>query len=143
MISDDVGVVAIGRNEGERLIGCLASVKSNTDNIVYVDSGSTDESIARAQQIGVCVVTLDSTKPFSAARARNEGFAALKVLKPDIRFVQFIDGDCILVQTWLNKALTFFEQRTDVGIACGRRRERYPTASIYNRLLANPWLPAP
>ena len=139
MISDDVGVVAIGRNEGERLIGCLASVKSNTDNIVYVDSGSTDESIARAQQIGVCVVTLDSTKPFSAARARNEGFAALKVLKPDIRFVQFIDGDCILVQTWLNKALTFFEQRTDVGIACGRRREQYPTASIYNQLCDFEW----
>src|SRR5262249_59305700 len=85
------------------------------------------------------VVTLDSTTPFSAARARNEGFAALKVLKPDIRFVQFIDGDCILVQTWLNKALTFFERRTDVGIACGRRREQYPTASIYNQLCDFEW----
>jgi glycosyltransferase involved in cell wall biosynthesis len=56
MIPDDVGVVAIGRNEGERLIGCLASAKTDTDNIVYVDSGSTDGSVAAAERMGAFVV---------------------------------------------------------------------------------------
>ena len=37
------GVVAIGRNEGERLKQCLKSVSSATQTI-YVDSGSTDGS---------------------------------------------------------------------------------------------------
>jgi GT2 family glycosyltransferase len=139
MIPDDIGVVAIGRNEGERLIGCLSSVKSETNNIVYVDSGSTDGSIAAAVQIGASVVTLDLSQPFTAARARNEGFAALKKLRPDIRFVQFVDGDCTLVHGWLDKAAAFIEQRKDTAIVCGRRRERHPTASIYNQLCDFEW----
>jgi len=139
MIPNDIGVVAIGRNEGERLLNCLASVKSETDNIVYVDSGSSDGSIAAAQQVGAIVVRLDLTQPFTAARARNEGFAALKAVRPDICFVQFLDGDCILVHSWLEKARAFIEQRKDTAIVCGRRRERHPTASFYNQLCDLEW----
>lgn len=135
----DIGVVVIGRNEGERLVGCLASVRAVADNIVYVDSGSTDDSISAAKQIGATVVMLDLSRPFTAARARNEGFAALKVLRPGIRFVQFIDGDCILDLGWIDKAVVFIEQRNDVAIVCGRRRERYPTASIYNQIFDLEW----
>jgi GT2 family glycosyltransferase len=139
MIPNDIGVVAIGRNEGERLIGCLASIKSDTDNIVYVDSGSSDGSIAAAKQIGASVVTLDLSRPFTAARARNEGFAALRALRTDIRFIQFIDGDCILVKGWLDKALAFIEQRPDAAVVCGRRREQHPSASVYNLLCDFEW----
>ncbi|MEO1953011.1 MAG: hypothetical protein ABGX09_23340, partial [Thioclava sp.] len=42
---------------------------------------------------GATVVALDPDTPFTAARARNAGFAALE----DPHFVQFIDGDCTLV----------------------------------------------
>jgi GT2 family glycosyltransferase len=135
----EIGVVAIGRNEGMRLIDCLTSVRSVTANIVYVDSGSTDGSVAAAEKIGASVVKLDLTQPFTAARARNEGFATLNTLRPNIRFVQFIDGDCSLAQLWIDKALAFMEQRSDVAIVCGRRRERDPAASIYNRLLDDEW----
>jgi GT2 family glycosyltransferase len=139
MVHGDLGVVVIGRNEGERLVACLSSVRGITDAIVYVDSGSTDESVISARKIGAHVVLLDLSEPFSAARARNEGFAALKTLRPDIRFVQFVDGDCILVTGWMEKALAFIEQRADVAIVCGRRRELYPTASIYNQLFDLEW----
>jgi GT2 family glycosyltransferase len=139
VIPEYIGVVAIGRNEGQRLVDCLKSVRAATANIVYVDSGSSDDSVALAQGIGASVVELDRTEPFTAARARNDGFAALKVFRPNIRFVQFIDGDCILAQLWIEKALAFMEQRSDVAIVCGRRRERYPTASIYNRMLDDEW----
>jgi glycosyltransferase involved in cell wall biosynthesis len=136
---DDIGVVAIGRNEGERLIRCIESLKSVAGNIVYVDSGSTDGSVAAAEQSGAFVVELDLAQPFTAARARNEGFAAVKALSPNIRFVQFVDGDCILVSGWLEKAIAFIEQRKDVAIVCGRRRERYPEASMYNELCDIEW----
>jgi len=135
MTAAEIGIVAIGRNEGQRLIDCLASVKSATNDIVYVDSGSTDGSITAAEEIGVLVVGLDLTQPFTAARARNEGFAALKAFRPNVSFVQFIDGDCILVHDWLSKALAFMERRSDVAVVCGRLRERYPTASIYHQVL--------
>src|SRR5580765_4625668 len=102
---NDLGIVVIGRNEGQRLINCLKSVKSQADTaIVYVDSGSTDGSVAAEQQLGITVVNLDLSRPFTAARARNEGFAAFIALNPDIRFVQFVDGDCELVSGWLETA---------------------------------------
>jgi glycosyltransferase involved in cell wall biosynthesis len=136
---EDVGVVAIGRNEGDRLIRCFTSIKACTRNIVYVDSGSTDGSIAYASRLGACVVSLDLAKPFTAARARNEGYWALKSLRPDIRFVQFVDGDCRLAQGWLEKARAFIGERNDIAVVCGRRRERDPDASIYNYLCELEW----
>ena len=45
-----VGVVLIGRNEGARLVRCLESVCDGQRPVVYVDSGSTDQSVAEAQQ---------------------------------------------------------------------------------------------
>jgi glycosyltransferase involved in cell wall biosynthesis len=137
--SDEVGIVVIGRNEGRRLVNCLASVKRCANNIVYVDSGSTDDSAATAERSGAWVVRLDPTQPFTAARARNEGFAALKMLKPDIRFVQFVDGDCELVHGWLVTALSFIRNQKNIAIVCGRRRESHPEMSVYNRLCDIEW----
>jgi GT2 family glycosyltransferase len=138
-MTDEVGVVVIGRNEGERLIQCLTSIKSESNQIVYVDSGSVDGSVLAATKQGIHVVTLDSTRPFTAARARNEGTAALAKLNPNIRFVQFVDGDCILVPGWLAKAHAFMGLRNEIAMVCGRRRELHPTASIYNQLCDMEW----
>jgi len=139
-MANEIGIVVIGRNEGERLIKCLKSVKSEiVTDTVYVDSGSTDGSIAAAERLGVAVFNLDMNRPFTAARARNEGFVALTSLNPNVQFVQFIDGDCELVPGWLATALKFLEQRNDVGVVCGRRREQHPDASIYNRLCDVEW----
>src|SRR5260370_6633566 len=102
MIQDDIGVIVIGRNEGERLVRCLQSVIANSSKVVYVDSGSTDDSIFVARELNVPVVNLDLAQPFTAARARNEGFAALKSLHPEIEFVQFVDGDCELAPNWID-----------------------------------------
>ena len=76
-VTPELGVVVIGRNEGQRLARCLQSQAERTDSVVYVDSGSTDGSVALAQSLGVQVLALDPRTPFTAARARNEGFAAL------------------------------------------------------------------
>ena len=67
-----IGVVVIGRNEGSRLERCLASLAGAADQVVYVDSGSTDGSVQMAQAQGIEVLALDMTQPFTAARARNE-----------------------------------------------------------------------
>ncbi len=79
------------------------------------------------------------SRSFSAARARNEGFAALVACRPNVRFVQFVDGDCELVAGWLDTALAFLKQRADVALVCGRRREQHPETSIYNKLCDIEW----
>lgn len=134
-----VGLVAIGRNEGERLRACLASVVGLVSHIVYVDSGSTDGSVAMAQAMGVHVVNLDMTVPFTAARARNEGWRALLALKPDLAFIQFVDGDCVVDDGWLESAQAFLQHHTSHAAVCGRRREKYPEQSIFNRLCDLEW----
>lgn len=134
-----VGVVVIGRNEGERLRRCLESVVRQAPAVVYVDSGSTDGSVTLARSLGVDTVDLDMSTPFTAARARNAGFAALTAHWPDIAFVQFVDGDCELMGDWLLKARAALGQRRELAAIAGRIRERRPEASIYNRLGEMEW----
>ncbi len=69
MTADELGVVVIGRNEGERLRRCLSALRGSGATIVYVDSGSSDDSVAFAHSIGVEVVGLDMSSPFTAGRA--------------------------------------------------------------------------
>ena len=134
-----VGVVAIGRNEGERLRQCLMSVVRDVSNVVYVDSGSSDDSVDMARSLGVLVVSLDITIPFTAARARNEGFNCLRGAAPELNYVQFVDGDCEVVPGWLKTAAEFLEGHSDVAVVCGRRRERFPGSSVYNMLCDIEW----
>lgn len=129
-----IGAVAIGRNEGERLRLCLESLAGRVPHVVYVDSGSTDDSVALAERLGAMVVALDMSVPFTAARARNAGLERLLQLAPDIEFVQFVDGDCQVTATWLPAAVAALDARPDAVVVCGRRRERYPDATLYNRL---------
>jgi len=146
MISDpdqDIALVVIGRNEGARLKSCLHSIVGRAGTIVYVDSGSIDGSPQYAASVGCRVMELDPSRPFTAARARNEGFASVMKLAPDVPFVQFLDGDCDLSAGWLEQGIAVLTQREDIGIVCGNVRELYPGASIYNRLCNLEWQQSP
>lgn len=134
-----VGVVVIGRNEGKRLEVCLDSLNGLVGRVIYVDSGSTDNSIEMARARGVAAVELDMSVPFTAARARNQGFQRLCELAPQLAYVQFVDGDCEIVSGWIEQAAAWLDERPDVAAVCGRRRERYPDRSIYNRLCDMEW----
>lgn len=137
-----VGVVAIGRNEGDRLIRCLNSLKTHlpdTVPIIYVDSGSTDNSVAEAKLRGVHVVCLDMSIPFTGARARNAGFSYLLRHFPHTQYVQFIDGDCELLPEWMPAAVAALDASSALAIVFGRLRERFPDASFYNQLADIEW----
>ena len=138
MADPTLAAVVIGRNEGARLVRCLASVVPAVGRVVYVDSGSTDGSVAAARAAGAEVIQLDLSTPFTAARARNAGIAALRDSTPPA-YVQFIDGDCQLQPGWMASALIFLEERPHAAVVSGRLRERFPEASIYNRLCDREW----
>lgn len=131
--------VVIGRNEGGRLAPSLRSVQAAGLPLVYVDSGSSDGSRATAADFGIDVVELDPARPFSAARARNEGLAAILRRSPDLQYVMFLDGDCVLDPGFPAAAAAVFDARPDVAIVTGHLSERSPDASIYNRLCAIEW----
>ncbi len=135
-----IAVVVIGRNEGRRLPACLQSIdRGIVAGIVYVDSGSTDDSVALAHAAGVAVVELDKTAPFTAARGRNAGVQALAKIAPTAQFVQFVDGDCVFDPQWLSLAAQILVSHPGAGAVAGRLREVAPEMSIYNRLCDLEW----
>jgi len=138
-VDESCAGVVIGRNEGSRLVKCLQSLLNSLSTVVYVDSGSTDGSVDKAKSLGVAVIQLDLTIPFTAARARNEGANYLIQKYPELNYIQFVDGDCEMQLLWIDTAVQFLDEHADYAVACGRRRERFPERSIYNQLCDIEW----
>jgi len=134
-----IGAVVIGRNEGQRLITCLDSLLNCVEHIIYVDSGSSDNSLQEARARGVECISLDLSVPFTAARARNKGAEFLIQKYPGLKYIQFVDGDCEVQPQWIDSAECFLEREAGYAIVCGRRRERAPENSIYNQLCDIEW----
>jgi glycosyltransferase involved in cell wall biosynthesis len=136
--SSNVGIVVIGRNEGERLVKCLKSLPKSCP-VVYIDSASTDASVNNARKHGALCLELDMSIPFTAARARNEGWELLVSKYSEVEYIQFLDGDCELQPNWIEIAHEFLTANPIYVIACGRRRERFPEQTIYNTLCDEEW----
>jgi GT2 family glycosyltransferase len=134
-----LAIVAIGRNEGERLGRCLDSVMGRGVPVVYVDSGSVDGSAELARGRGAAVVDLDRSLPFTAGRARNAGLDKALELHSALEAVQFVDGDCELVPGWLECGEEELRADPRTAAVCGRVRELDREGSIYNRLCDLEW----
>ncbi|WP_306152676.1 glycosyltransferase family 2 protein [Roseovarius sp. MMSF_3281] len=130
-----LAIVIIGRNEGARFLACLDALPKGVGQVIYVDSGSTDGSIEAARDYGAEVVDLDRDQPFTAARARNAGVARIE----GAELVQFLDGDCTLRAGWIDTGLARLQDDEGLAVVCGRRRERFPGASVFNRLCDAEW----
>ncbi len=133
-----VSVVIIGRNEGQRLVRCIESVRAMSPcggpiEILYVDSASTDGSPERAAAGGARVIALPAGRP-TAARGRNAGWRSASGI-----FVLFLDGDTILDPDFVLRALPVFAD-PQVAVAAGNRREIRPGDSFYNRVLDLDWI---
>lgn len=137
-----LGIVVIGRNEGDRLRACLASLPGDRC-AVYVDSGSMDGSLLLAASFGIRTLSLDAALPFSAARARNEGLRTLMEMAPETEFVQFLDADCTLLPGWLDAASEAMAAHPGRAVVIGQLIERHPEKSVYNRLCALEWASPP
>jgi len=92
-----------------------------------------------SRALGIVVAELDMSIPFTAARARNEGFHELLKAQPLLDYVFFVDGDCEVVNGWIEKAGQFLAAHPDFAVVWGRRRERFPEKSVYNMLCDIEW----
>jgi GT2 family glycosyltransferase len=137
-----VGVVVIGRNEGEHLVRALASIDAQAGAVAYADSESTDDSVARVRERFPAVEVVQmraAERRLSPSRGRNEGYAALRRRAPDLRYVQFLDGDCELHPRWLGTAARHLHEHPDVGVVAGRLRERDRERNAFHRLADMEW----
>ena len=134
----DVSVVIIGRNEGERLVRCIQSVQAANwgglrYELIYVDSRSTDGSMARASGLGVQALLLEDPSP-CAAKARNLGWQ-----QACGEFILFLDGDTELHPDFVQTARRTLAD-SSLCAAWGHRRESRPEQSLYTRVLDLDWV---
>jgi len=102
-----LSVCLITKNEEQFLAGCLDSVRSLADEIILVDTGSTDRTIEIAQSYGCRVLHRAWDDDFSAAR--NAGLAAAQG-----RWILCLDADERLVHSGLLPA-AITEAEAEVG----------------------------
>ncbi len=139
MPSSAVGLVIIGRNEARNLSLTLPRLPKNLPAVLFVDSNSSDESVAIARANNIAVLELDMSVPFTAARARNSGFHEITKSHPELEYIQFLDGDCELDASFLEKAFHHCNKYANTGIVVGRNRERYPEKTVFNAICDVEW----
>jgi glycosyltransferase involved in cell wall biosynthesis len=118
--------VVIGYNEGDHLRAALESVRdANLQGIphelIYVDGGSTDDSLDIAGAVGVDVI-LGGEQRRRAAENRNLGW---RQARGD--FVHFLDGDMHVHPNWPQVALHFLRHHDTVAAVCGHMHETSPS----------------
>lgn len=133
-----VGIVVIGRNEGERLEKCLQSIVNTKATIIYVDSASSDNSITIANKYNIECIELSEDRKLSAALARNVGINHL-IASSELDYIQLIDADCELNEHWLENSVNHLQDNPNTAAVCGRLREKHVNASIYNKLADLSW----
>lgn len=125
----EVTIVVIGLNEADNLAKTFRAIQQvkyppNLIEVIYVDSGSTDDSLSIARDYcDKCFV--ENVHP-SAGRNRNRG---LTEAKHDI--VHFIDGDMAVDSNYLIKAVSILKDK-DVQAVVGQLEEQ--SKGIWNRL---------
>ncbi|UCD05132.1 MAG: glycosyltransferase [candidate division WOR-3 bacterium] len=132
-----VSVVIIGKDEEKNLANCIRSVRdieypAERVEIIYVDNGSHDRSVAIARQQNINTVEERGQYP-SPGLARNRG---IREAKYDI--IHFIDGDMTMDSGYLGKAVRFLDV-DKIGCVIGDVQELGSESSFLSRVLNYPW----
>ena len=93
-----VSLCMIVKNEADHLPGCLESVRALVDEIVVVDTGSTDQTVEIAESFGAEVYRFAWKDDFSAARNESLRHAAgdwVAFLDADERLNCMGEPDCL------------------------------------------------
>lgn len=132
-----ISVVIIGLNVEKYLQDCIRAVKTSSYpskllEVIYVDSGSKDNSVEIAKSFGdVKIIPGLKGKP-NAAKARNAGMNLAKN-----KIIQFVDADSYLHPEWLSSAINYI--KNDVVAVSGILWERFPDRNWYHRMADLEW----
>ncbi len=134
----DVTFVVIGFNEGPTLRASLdscrdADLRDVTHELIYVDGGSTDDSVAIARSAATDRI-LGGDKRRRAAENRNLGLMHARG-----EYVQFVDGDMTIAPDWPLAAVAFLHNHAECAAVCGHIHEANPSRLF--RALQMDWAP--
>lgn len=132
-----VSIVVIGRNEEEHLDAAFRSIQAirfprEMIDLIYVDSESSDQSVAIAGKYSDRIVVERSFYP-TAARGRNRG-----LLEARGSVVHFMDGDMEIDPDYLKRAVEILNKKT-IHAVTGIVVEKKSGESFLNGLISSAW----
>ena len=106
----EVTFVIIGRNESQHLPRTFRSVLKVTNNIIFVDSNSSDNSVQIAKDFNIKTILRVTSSYGTAALSRSVGATHVST-----KYIHFLDGDETIEKDWVDKAL--LKIKSDKNIA--------------------------
>jgi glycosyltransferase involved in cell wall biosynthesis len=124
-IEPGISVVVPVRNGAETITDCLTAIlrqdyPRDRFEVVVVDNGSTDDTIARVKALGSAIIMIEEARRGPSA-ARNAGVAA--ATHP---LIAFTDSDCFPEAGWLHAFAEHHRAQPDVVFVGGPIRPRDP-----------------
>lgn len=111
----DVSIVIVSWNTCDILRNCLESVYSETKDVhfevIVVDNGSTDDSVAMVKQDFPQVVLIENQENRGFAAANNQGMAIAKG-----RYVLLLNSDTVVLGNAVIKTVVFSDSHPKAGI---------------------------
>lgn len=116
----EVAVVLINRNQAWNVARLIESVLREIEpigsaSVIFVDSASSDESVALASRYSIRVLRLRPEQPLTPAAGRYVGFR----YSAGSRYVLFLDGDMELYEGWLTRAVAILNDNREIAGVTG------------------------
>jgi len=116
----DVSIILVGLNSRKYILECIDSIyqaemENYTYDIVYVDNGSTDDTVERLKKDYKKVKLLVNEKNEGYCPAANQG-----VEVADGRHYFFLNDDTLIIKDAIPRLIEFIDQNADCG-AIGSR----------------------
>ncbi len=108
-----IGVLLIVKNEGKKLAKCLESVSSWVDQIVIVDSGSTDDTVDVAKKFTNDIYLHDQWPGFGKQRQIAQGYL-------NTEWVFAIDADEVVSEVLKKSIIAAVAENTDATFSVNR-----------------------
>jgi glycosyltransferase involved in cell wall biosynthesis len=124
-----VSVVVPVKDGAEYLEEMLAATLAQADDVLVIDSGSTDGSVEIARRSGARVLEIEPAT-FGHGRTRNLGAESVS---GDV--IAFLTQDATPLPGWLDGLLAGFDLADDVGAVYGPHRARPDTSPMIAREL--------
>jgi glycosyltransferase involved in cell wall biosynthesis len=112
---DNITFIVIGKNEALNLPRCFSSILKITDNIIFVDSDSVDDSIEIATQYKIKTILRVKS---------NYGFPPRSIGAKEVqtKYIQFVDGDMTIERSWVQKAIHKLESNNKIAVVHGYKK---------------------
>ncbi len=111
MMKTTLTLSMIVKNEEKYLEGCLSSVKDLVDEIIIVDTGSTDSTLEIAKKFDAKIFHFEWIEDFSAAR----NYALSKSIGD---WILYLDADERLAENSIQELKNVISQRKNIGYTC-------------------------